>query len=245
MKTTEANWMIKGDALQQYLHVCQRAATDDTTFNLFKSLDSFTRILEHLDKRTAENYITKIKEYNPWLLDISKFFTNDLYGSPKRVSFKSIYASPSTIQYIGVLSNLINQIGTLHDLSICEIGGGYGGQCKIINDAFGIKSYHIIDLYEVTLLQDKYLKKFNCNFKTFTPENYPLNHYDLVISNYAITEVNEPLRSKYINDILLNSRHGYITCNTPLDTTELKKKFNLSVSPDVQGETETNYILSW
>jgi len=52
---------------------------------------------------------------------------------------------------------MIELFGLLDDAKIVEIGGGYGGQCKIIYDCFEPISYLMIDLGELLKLQEKYL----------------------------------------------------------------------------------------
>ena len=128
--------------------------------------------------------------------------------------YSDIFISPSTLRYIKVLSDLIKIFGNLDGFKIAEIGGGYGGQCKIINDYFNIKNYHIIDLPEVNLLSKKYLQKLNINNVRFsTSKDLIPEDYDLVISNYAYTELDRELQDIYKLNIIDNSKNGYLTCN--------------------------------
>ena len=77
-----------------------------------------------------------------------------------------------------------------------------------------IKNYHIIDLPEVNLLSKKYLQKLNINNVRFsTSKDLIPEDYDLVISNYAYTELDRELQDIYKLNIIDNSRNGYLTCN--------------------------------
>jgi len=131
------------------------------------------------------------------------------------------------------LENIVKHFGPLDGMRICEIGGGYGGQAKAILDEYKPVWYHIIDLPEVCELQ----KRYEPRVSTFTEPTY--QDYDLVISNYALSEI--PDNKLYIDEVLRRSKHGYITCNTDF----VKLDFPYSRHPDIKGERETNYILVW
>lgn len=254
------NWMVREEILTNYIQTCEEAAYNNEVFKTFKRDPYYTAILEHCSKNVAMEYFKFILKDNAWLLGISEFKENDKYGGSKIENFIAEKASQvwryssSTMQYIGVLSNLIKYFGPLQNFSIVEIGGGYGGQCKIIQDAFRVTSYDIIDLPEVSYLQDTYLTKLEVSHfalltdpdmvqmysKTKTP-------YSLVISNYALSEILEPLQTQYVESILLNSKRGYITCNREIKALQLlKDKFkSLQILPDIEGEAKDNYIIIW
>lgn len=241
--------------LERYLKVCKDASENKEIFALFKCHPDFHEVLEHLSFRLGKVHLELIQRDNSWLLEggcFNNLLRNDLFGNPKIEDFGFFKASPTTVQYISVLSNLINKFKLLQNFKIVEIGGGYGGQCKIIQDICDIHSYDIIDLEEVTLLQETYLKKLACyeNVKLLT--NKQLNHaainYDLVISNYALSEVSKEDQLEYVERILLNSKHGYITCNQPLNGMNLiEEKFSGSfkIENDIEGEREENFLISW
>lgn len=249
-----SNWMVKGNTLKNYLEVCQDAVNDDSCFDNFKKDPRYTTILEHCNRNIAQNYLEQINKDNPILLK-EELKENDSLGNPKVETFvigktKYVYKySTSTLQYIGVLSNLLNEYKTLRNWNIVEIGGGYGGQCKVIQDYEKSNKYTLIDLLEPSLLQEKYLNRLLVeNIDCYSSEDYPKNiKYDLVISNYALSEVLEPLQTQYIKDICLNSKHGYLTCNVELKSFHLlKENFpNLRIEKDIKGEVETNFIIIW
>jgi hypothetical protein len=99
--------------------------------------------------------------------------------------------------------------------AIVEIGGGYGGQCKIITDIFKPRSYTLVDLAEVLPLTQKYLKRLhvkNVRYRT-PPQLDSRQKYDLVISNYAFSECAKNIQDDYIKKLLNRARRGYITYN--------------------------------
>lgn len=242
--------------LEKYLRVCKAAAEDDEVFRTFKSHPHYHEVLEHCPKKIGQAHLDNIRKYNPELLAVNAFWANDEFGNPPIADYGHIKASPTTLQYISVLSNLIERFGSLRHFSICEIGAGYLGQAKIIKDYFEISQYDTVDLYECTLLQNRYAYIFRMeNVRTYTNENYANMNYplatvkdfDLVISNYALTEVSAEDQLKYVKDICLNSKRGYITANQPLNGIELlHRKFrDLKIEPDIKGERESNFLITW
>lgn len=227
------NW-IGAEYMEPYLAICKRAAEDDNTFRNFKRDKAFTRILEHTNKLQGLEYLNNIPE---GFLNNPKFFTNDKVGNPVLFRYGSLTASPTTLQYIYILSEIVIHIGDLTGKKIIEIGGGYGGQCKIIKDVFDC-DYSIVDLPEVLLLQEKYLSKFGYAANFYNPNSYPIQSYDLVISNYSLSEITEPLRSEYIGNVCKRSKHGYITCNSKVD-------FPGIILPDIKYERKENYRIIW
>lgn len=197
-----------------YREVCRSFASDDLAFSTFKQNPIYTAILEHTTKQQALQYIEYIKSSKLDLSKIGILKSNDEQGSPTieiygDETFDGI--SPSTIRYIKVLSEIVDIFGHLDGMNVVEIGVGYGGQCKILNDYFDIKSYQLVDLPEVLYLSEKYLSKYGYEDITFSDKNK--DKYDFLISNYAITECSKDVQINYINNFVNKSRHGYITCN--------------------------------
>lgn len=196
-----------------YKKVCIDAVQSYESFLKFKSIPEYIQILEHTDCHCGYLYLKHIIDYKIFIEYFNKFKSNDDIGMPNRckyvindVDYGDI--SPTTLRYIKVLCDLHNLFGDLNDYDIVELGGGYGGQSKIIQDVYNVKTYQMIDLKEVEELQNKYIAhhKYKIDF-------IYKQMYDLFISNYAYTELCKELQEKYLNDVILKSKHGYITCN--------------------------------
>ena len=222
-------WMVKDKVLTDYLQACKEADLSN-----FKRDARLKKIFEHSTERQGIDYLNKVYQENISLFDNE--FTNDKIGGANKYFSDKVEYSPSTLQYIGVLSNLITHFGSLDNLRIVEIGGGYGGQARTILDIYKPACYHIIDLYEVTLLQSRYLKEFDC-VDCFTQPTG--QEYDLVISNYALSEIKD--NDEYMKQVVMKSKHGYITCNTDF----VKLPFEHKRLPDIPSEAKENYILVW
>lgn len=225
---TDTNWMVKGAILKDYLEACKTA-----DLKTFKRDIRLNRIFEHSTVEQGQAYLNHILKVNPRLLD--NVFTNDLIGNPVMYDWgNGLYMSPSTLQYIAVLANLIELCGSLDGLRIVEVGGGYGGQCKTVLDVYPHAHCEIIDLPEACELQRRYL---GVNTDVICIDTIPTAKFDLFISNYALSEI--PDNEKYI-ELASRCKHGYITCNT--DMVELPWQHNRT--PDITNEPN-NYILSW
>ncbi len=244
-----------------YPKACLDAANNDDMFNIFKSMPEYNQVLEHTNVEFGQNYLDIIKRDNPQLLEeryINEFKKNDTIGSAYIHNYESVSIAPSTLRYIKVLSDLIKIFGNLNGFKIAEIGGGYGGQCKIIKDYFQIDDYHIVDLYEANQLTRKYLDKLNVNnVRSSTSDELIPEKYDLIISNYAYTELDRDLQNNYKTNIINSSDNGYITCNfingfivgSTFDTYSKSELLSIKNETTVLGEEPltgpTNFILIW
>ena len=203
----------------KYLKVCKDASETDHGFDGFKSNPDYRVVLEHVSVEQGQQYLNEIKKDVPKILDnVPKFITNDSVGNPMTHYYPDIknFTSPTTLRYVKVLTDLIKLFGTLDGLDIVEIGVGYGGQCKIINDVFKPKSYTLIDMPEVLELSMKYLNHFKVEHTIPQTSEYMGvigMDYDLCISNYAFTEIDRKYQDMYAGNIIKNSKMGYITCN--------------------------------
>lgn len=203
-----------------YPDFCEKASNDDATFATFKSNKIYTRVLEHTSYEQGLDYLKIIKEKTPLLLNqIPEFKKNDVYGAPATSHYSEIDTSisPTTLRYTKVLSDLIRLYSLSPLLNVCEIGVGYGGQCRINMSYLDIKKYTLVDLPQVLKLCQKFLSNFetsnNTCFKTMD-ELDMFESYDLVISNYAFSELKKDIQKIYLEKILLKSKSGYITYNT-------------------------------
>lgn len=221
--------------------VALNAIIDDNVFDNFKQHPMFTCILEHVNYKQGLQYIEHIKTLSTKCniecanLQWNKYIENDILGNPKKYNyseqltfFKHLNTydiSPTTLRYIcfglQILDVIINT--NKQNISIIEVGGGYGGQCKILYDIclqfnINIQKYTIIDLEHVSKLQQKYLTKLNVN-NIVTLSNTECidmldNEYDLFISNYALGEFKTDVQDFYIDNILSKCNKSFITWNT-------------------------------
>lgn len=199
----------------RYPEFCLQAAQDEVIFNNFKSNPIYNMILEHVDYNLGLAYYNEFKENQDLVDNLDKFKINDKFGNTYKTNFPFGIFSPSTMRYVKTLNDLLSF--RIEDSNIIEIGGGYGGQCAIIKSHVNIKSYSIVDITGPIKLTEKYLTKLgmneNVSFIDANDEFSFENSYDLIISNYAISECNIEVQKYYIENILSKSKQGYILHN--------------------------------
>lgn len=239
------------DIYERFRQVNVKAVEDDEVFQNFKRIPDYTYMLEHVSPPQAEEYINVVLTENPDLLDLDRlemFAENDSIGNP--ITFHSMFGnfSPTLFRYIKVLSDLKKYFGSLDNMNIVEIGAGNGGQCNIISKFFSYKSYTIVDLPDVTKLQKKCLSILgtpNVTFKTM--EELDDIDYDMVISNYAFSEIPMDLREVYIKKVLSKSTCGYLTMNDGGET-KLEERLpnkQIEIFEEVPKTGPNNYIAVW
>ena len=199
-----------------YSLLCEQAANDDRIFETFRNRPEYTGVVETVDYSTGKEYLNIVMSQSPEFADVfEKFKSTDKLGNPKVYGYLYGLFSPTTLRYIKVLSDLKNYFGSLNGMRIIEIGGGYGGQCKVISDLFEFESYTLVDLQPCLRLAKKYLDKLevkNVSYCTSHDLTGKCN-YDLVISNYAFSEITRNVQDIYIKKILNKSSRGYMLCN--------------------------------
>lgn len=233
--------------LSAYVHVpvCELAVCNDDYFNSFKRDEYFTTILEHTSEdasrvfllRVMNEHHDKIKE-----IDWEKVSENDSVGGPILLEYLDIPSnnklfSPSTIAYVFKALDILQHMkdSGLNNLDVLEIGGGYGGQCKMILDfapLFGIDidSYTLIDLYWPNELQRKYLETLGytdkvkyISYEEIRDYDVKIPKFDYLVSIYALGEFMPEVQQFYI-DKMRNFPYHYLVWNTP----QIHEKFLLS-----------------
>ena len=206
----------------RYPLVCYLASKDERVFSTFKRNYFYRQILEHVSQPLGAEYLDVINEYGLFSPeDWQEFSKNDLYGSPIMAAYnilgKNVTISPTTIRYAKVLCDILAMYDVSAIKSVAEIGIGYGGQCRLIRTKLPGAAYTLIDLPEVLGLAEKYLSLYpECRENIRYVDGghlYLDDDYDLVISNYAFSELRRDVQDMYIDKVILKSKRGYITYN--------------------------------
>lgn len=243
-----------------YPQFCLKASLDDEIFKNFKQYKVYNEILEHVGYNLGLKYYDEIKKLDESLLKdnlINEFKKNDKVGNPILFNFNEIEnISGSTLRYIHVLAKLKQLFGSLDNKKICEIGVGYGGQCRILSSFFKLKSYTLIDLKPVLGLAQKYLDNYPLNtvieYKTMNELSYD-KEYDLVISNYAFSEISKEFQKIYLDKVIKQSKSGFMIMNQiapdgfeQYSQNELLKEIpNSQIIEEIPLTYHSNYIITW
>lgn len=203
-----------------YVAFIEQALTDHAVFERFKQSPVYQQILEHTTEEQGRVYLQIIGEQSPHLLDaLQRFAINDLVGGANVVQFsEKCRLSPSTLRYVKVASDLSTLFGQgLEGAHVAEIGVGYGGQRLVLDQLYRFRSYDMFDLPPVLGLVSKYLEShlLQSSYQTKTLNTHDgEKNYDLVMSNYAFSELPAPVQRMYIEKVLKRSARGYLTMNS-------------------------------
>lgn len=253
-----------------YAYAAFEAALSDEAFANFKQNPHYQQVLEHMSKEDGQKILDYIAGLgnpivNSWINKLSQnLHINDQFGSPTLVSYDKGYhfkrVSPSTLRYLKVMIDL-ETMGLLHSgYKIVEIGGGYGGQATVLWDWNNSLEFTMIDLKEAVALQRKYLRNTIPNAKVdyISPKETEFlreSKFDLVISNYAFSECTREIQIQYIQDVIKNCKHGYITWNfiseqhgvNSISIDEFKSlvPFNVQIMEEKPTTNFNNKIVWW
>ena len=129
-----------------------------------------------------------------------------------KYKFKGVNFSISTLntRYSKVCSDIKYLFPNLEFNSVAEIGGGFGGLAYKFKN---IPNYTLYDLPEVNELSKEILEKslHLKNISFMDGRDPQSNDFELVISNYAFSELLRNMQKTYLDRIILRAEHGYIT----------------------------------
>tara|TARA_B100001115_G_scaffold171624_1_gene154165 strand:- start:575 stop:1345 length:771 start_codon:yes stop_codon:yes gene_type:complete len=207
---------IETESISPYSQICTEAVEDDNVFNKFKTDPRYTAILEHVPVEQGKIYAQDIQDYDIDSDLINLFKENDIVGGANIINYGEPFGSisPSTLRYIQNALDISYFFGEGELNKIAEIGGGYGGLCKTISCLCDFGEYHIYDMKEASKLQEKYLSYFDIEGSVIHhSEPEALEDIDLLISNYAYSELGENLQDLYYNNVIQNSKKVYMILN--------------------------------
>ena len=224
---------------QVYPQACLDAVNDYKAFNEFRSNKQYQRILEHTTMEEAQKALEEIPKDPDIMSRMDRFRENDEWGGAQPVEFPGIGAiTTSTLRYVKVLADLKRSFGNLDGLDICEIGVGYGGQCRIINAMYKPATYRLVDIQPALALAQRYLGNYvlHSTLSFLTMNELAGRNYDLAISNYAFTELPRALQDIYLERVILNAPRGYMNYNeiTPESYHSYKAEELVELIPDAR-----------
>jgi hypothetical protein len=163
---------------------------------------------------------------------------NDFVGNP---FFCDVHpnldrCSPNSIKYVyhGLLIIKKLRDERLNDIQFVEVGGGYGGQCIILQELcklfrIRITKYKLIDLDNVVAFQEKYIQAYDmhhiCEFIPYEQfKDHHYNHGSFLFSSYCLSELSDTIRQEYYEHLLPFADYGLIIWNNPF-TEDLPKKY--------------------
>jgi len=244
-----------------YQEAVENILASESQFKRFRRKYDYREILEHVDFELGQEYFLRIKELDPQLKSAQKGFNrNDSVGSPRSYQYPHFEKiSPTTLRYIAVALEIEKEIDIQNIHKIVEIGAGYGGQAAILDKLIPNLEYFIFDLPLVQKLIGKYLSSLGMrNFTHMSlPDSLANREFDLVISNYAFSELPRNLQIEYLEKVLLKSKNGYLIMNSgrgnstgrstgKLSLEEISDRIpGLLVKEEIPLTSPDNYVIYW
>lgn len=243
-----------------YASAILKALKNQRNFENFKRMHSYRDILEHVSRGQGAEYLRLLESRDDKILErgLQSVLLSDGIGNPIKFSYER-YAfplSPTTLRYLKVASDLKILFGA--DLgNVAEIGCGYGGQTLVNDQLLSVRSAKLFDLPLVNKLIERYLDAHLLNgaYGTTVINRETRSHYDLVISNYAFSELPKKLQVSYIDKVLAHSARGYLTMNSGLAGVRSVGKLTLGELRELLPEfkvmeerpltSQDNYIIVW
>ena len=217
----KSDFKLSRSSNKNYPEYCKIASEDNEVFQNFRNNSSYTSVLEHVSPELSKEYYQALKNLNysdDYIYSICKIL--DQPGNPRKfkVSNSISELTGSSLRYLYTGLDIKNKLNLKKMINVVEIGAGYGGQSVILDKILPIENYFYVDLQEVNQLIDRFVGNFNVNF------NYTFNtledkfdfdsEFDLVISNYAFSELPRNLQNLALNKIINNSKNGYMIINS-------------------------------
>lgn len=242
--------------IASYRRIVERAATDEKTFAYFRSHPDYTRILEHVSPLLGKSYAEELQNYPP--RNHLKFEARQfsVIGNPKTYQIEGFgKISPTYLRYLKVGCELQRLFGPLHDLTVSEIGIGFGGQTYLLRNGWGVRDFHLYDLEEVNRLAAKWLRRAETDMDAirFHDSLKPLEFVDsdLAVSNYAFSELAKEYQDMYLDKVLTGSPRGYISWNSlsqdgyTVDELLQKLPVGAKAFEEVPETAPENRIITW
>jgi hypothetical protein len=201
----------------EYSKLLRAAAEDSATFSRFRSNSAYLKILDHVTYRQALQYraLVDLEDFPQITTEFIGKFSK--IGGPLTFPFRDLHGEVSTtfFRYLKVTRDLYGLFELGAAPVISEIGVGYGGQVALINQVFPSATFELYDLPEVHAVTAKFLHEIGVNTGVHYVDGrdpVPVAS-DLVISNYAFSELAAEVQEQYLTNVILRASSGYLTWN--------------------------------
>ncbi len=197
----------------------EKSLSNPRQFEKFRRSYSYRVILEHVDYSAGLKYLGKLTgETIESFRKHQKIRLLSKIGNPRQFHFENLgWMSPTILRYLFVNQQLVMLFGKSGITNIAEIGIGFGGQAAVTIESINPRSFTFYDLPQVARLGKKFLTEVGIDLskiKSANIERLVSADYDLVISNYAFSELPRDTQLDYVKSVLARSKRGYLTMNS-------------------------------
>jgi len=216
---------MKSDTLYaDFVAFLKNTERDALLFSDFKRDRQFMETLEHVGQRVGGLYHDLVRtEFNVDPSDYHDIIDlNDSIGNPVKYVCGRKAMSPTNLRYLYhalLIKRKCDKWFTNKRIRLLEIGGGYGGLCLFIKRIFKDYDieYTIIDLPESGVLQTRYLSAVGQSstriVSCFDLDSLSSERFDLVVSNYCMSEISEDNKNQYFETLIRNCDKKFFVWN--------------------------------
>jgi hypothetical protein len=243
--------------MAEFPSLCGSAAAHEQVFANFRSSRIMVKALDHVSIEQGNAYIAEILKEISWSSEFTWAIQQiDRLGRPRKYKFGDYgLFSPTLLRYLKVYIDLKKYFGCLAQFNIAEIGVGFGGQSSLISLLDEPSSYTFYDIPPVLDLTRRFIDEvpLTGDFEFIDGRNPKPSNPDLVISNYAFSELKREVQDSYLNNVIRYSSRGYITWNSLsadyLDGYSLGDLIRIipdsQIVPEIPSTSSKNVIIVW
>ncbi|MFZ2187706.1 MAG: hypothetical protein WAV46_03740 [Candidatus Moraniibacteriota bacterium] len=219
-----------------WVQACIDAAKNNDYYRTFRSSVAFQRVIEGTPIVGGIWNLKRLLRRDKFLRALPLIQLSDTVGLPLNMidfiapssgekNVPTTYSlSPTTIRYANNALNCSALFGDTifnGEVEVCEIGSGYGGECKAFND-FAVtlsgsrlgEKWHIYDLPSSRGIIERFLSHFHYSASFDELNSSSKNSNDtLVISNGAFSEMTGSLLDAYFDSVIATAKFGYFITN--------------------------------
>jgi hypothetical protein len=255
----KVNSVFAGSSLSDhgsYRTACITAASDDRTFANFRgSAGAYRDILEHVSSDLAQEYAMDLQRRAPLSPADKILLSSDLVGNPDFINVDGLGPVPaSALRYLSVARKVQQVLRPGQECHVVEIGVGYGGLVRILAALMPRARFTLVDLPETLALARRYLAESGVTaaVEYVTSNRMRSISSDLLISNYALSELRRPVQNRYIAAYVSNAKSGYVTWNSisprtyrSLTPQEFARAVRGRISPEDPESYPGNKVITW
>ena len=197
----------------EYATFCELASQHDEIFSHFRSHPAYRAVLEHVPHWLAVKYARLLKNNDSYSKTLEKI---DRFGTPWKFHYRFFgEVSPTALRYCFFTETIMDLFPRAKFTSVCEIGSGFGGQILALSDRFSLEEVTLVDIPPALSLTSKFLNSVGVAFRLNlnSPSESNEKEFDLLVSNYAFSELNRKYQDWYIKNYILKSKNGFILWN--------------------------------
>lgn len=204
-----------------YIEHVEKVLQNNDFFSRFRKDYEYRHILEHVSYKQGLAYIEKINVYGEDPTIFSEFIRRTRgQGKPREYNYKKIgLVSPTILRYLATLVEIRHLFALDYNPVVAEVGIGFAGQISTFLEYLNPGEICTYDLPQVQELASRYLQLVLSSTdvtKVKHEDIYDIQfkETDLVISNYAFSELPEKIQREYIEKLFINSSAGYLMMNS-------------------------------